>query len=227
VGARRFRSSIRPATSLAAAWAWRKPAEGGDVVLAGLHLVIAQVGRADRLFRLAQVGGGGGVGQAHLLGAAGFHGAPGGEFVEAAGVLRGLGFGGAGLGQQGAGTGLSQGHLATGDGELGAGGIQLGLHGGHGGIGLLLAGGELGVLEAGEELAGLHAVAFPHLHLGDAPGELAGHGGVVALDAPVGLDQAFGQRRGAGEVLPGPGTDGQNGHGGEGNAEGLLSSGMA
>jgi hypothetical protein len=96
------------------------------------------------------------VGQAHLLGAAGFHGARAASsskrcasFAAWASAARALASGRRHWPRPAA--------LRGGRWRAGRGGLQLGGEGGDGGIGLLLAGGELGVLEAGQHLAGLTA----------------------------------------------------------------------
>ena len=62
------------------------------------------------------------------------------------------------------------------------------------GLGLVLARANLRVVEDGDDVSGVDAVALAHANLEDAAGGLGGNGGVVSLDASADGDDAGGQR---------------------------------
>lgn len=101
-------------------------------------------------------------------------------------AARGLGRGGGGTLAGGARRGHRQRHLLFGH-------FQLRLQGGHAGFGLGDFGANLAVVQLGQHLAGADAVALAHQHARQLAGKLARHQHMVALDAAIGLHQAFGQ----------------------------------
>ena len=61
-------------------------------------------------------------------------------------------------------------------------------------LGLVFASANLRVVENGNHVSGVDAVALAHADLEDATGGLGSYGGVVALDAPADGDDAARQR---------------------------------
>ena len=78
------------------------------------------------------------------------------------------------------------------DGDLLARGLALRLRPRERGLGLVLARANLRVVEDGDDVSGVDAVALAYADLEDAAGGLGGYGGVVALDAAADGDDAGG-----------------------------------